>query len=225
MTASFAEYGDAGLLVQFTGDDAWSEAQRLARGLLAEPPPGLVDVLATYRDVFVTFDPLVTTHEEVRVAARRAPRAAPPAPAPRTFEIPVVYGGPDGPDLDAVARELSLTPEELVAWHTGDVWTIRMCASPAGAPMTDGPPPPAPVARRADPRVRVPGGSVAVSGSQCMIYPVDSPGGWRIVGRTPVRCSDPHREPFTAYRPGDRLRFVPILAAEAAGADRELRPA
>lgn len=213
---SVHEYGDAGLLVHVEVADPevrWSVAQGLARSLQSSPPPGFTDLVASFADLFVAFDPLVTDHAAFEDTVRRRVGAvAGLGLDPREYLVPVVYGGEFGPDLDGVADELGVTPEQVVDMHSGTPWTVRLCGAPAGAPMMDGPRMPAPVARRAEPRVRVESGSVAISGFQSVIYPVASPGGWRLIGRTPAELVDARRDPIVEYRPGDRLRFVPVPA-------------
>jgi allophanate hydrolase subunit 1 len=109
-----------------------------------------------------------------------------------------------------VAARLGLADGEVVALHSGFDLTVRCLGAPAGAPMMDGPPFPGPVPRLPSPRTRVDPGSVAVAGRQAVICPMPSPGGWPLLGRTPVRVLDLHRDPITAYRPGDTFRFLPI---------------
>lgn len=206
-----SECGDAGLLVTVDGDDAWAVAHGIAAELLARRPPGIVDVLASYASVFVAFDPLRADPEALRalLAAGAGSRADEES---REFRVPVVYGGACGEDLDDVARELGLAADDVVALHAGHPWTVRLLGPPIGMPMMDGAPVPRSVPRRADPRVAVPAGSVAMSGRQSVVYPAEMPGGWRLIGRTPARLFDLARDPVTDYRPGDRLRFVPVPA-------------
>jgi KipI family sensor histidine kinase inhibitor len=210
------EYGDAALLVQMQGghpEQRWTAACVLADVVTSAPPPGLTDIVATFEDVFVEFDPLVTDHARMSAAIGAAESSAPAPRTAREHRIPTVYGGDHGPDLDDVAAELRMSPDELVRAHSAAPWTVRFRGAPAGSPMTDGPTLPAPVDRLREPRIRVPPGSVALSGAQCVIYSVPSPGGWRLIGRTPLGLIHPDRDPIVAYRPGDRLRFVPIPAS------------
>ena len=211
------EYGDAALLVDLPGDDypsRWSAAQALGTALRDSNLSGLVDVVASYENVFVSFDPLATDHIVVRAAVATLSGAAPANRPAREFLVPVVYGGAHGPDLAEVAAILSWSTDDLVAWHAATPWTIRFVGSPVGAPMLDGPRPPASVPRRTSPRARVEPGSVALSGLQSMIYNAPSPGGWQLVGRTPARLFDLARPPHVAYRAGDTLRLQPIDAAD-----------
>ena len=206
---TIAEYGDAGLLVEPAGDDdeRWATAQRLADALVADPPEGFVDVVASFRHGFVTFDPVVTDHEAMTAAVRDRLRRPAERREPRTFSIPVVYGGEAGPDLEDVADHLGMTPDDVVAIHTREPWLLRFVGSPVAAVFVELADVPRPVPRVPSPRVRIPPGSVAVSGRQSMIYPVPSPGGWRLIGRTPLRLFDVADPGLVPYRPGDLLRF------------------
>jgi KipI family sensor histidine kinase inhibitor len=211
------EYGDAGLLVHLGDADyevRWAAAYGLGRALRESKFAGIVDVLSTYEDVFVTFDPLRTETARVVDAVEKLTTADFAAPPGRTFEIPVVYGGDEGPDLDGVAAELSVPARQVVDIHTSTPWIIRFVGSPVGAPYLDGPTFPAGVKRLATPRARVFPNSVAVSGQQTTIYPAASPGGWRIIGRTPLRIGDPAADQPVDHKPGDRFVYREIDRAE-----------
>jgi KipI family sensor histidine kinase inhibitor len=209
---SVSDCGDAGLLVTVDGggrDDTWGIARGIATALLADRPPGLVDVVASYASVLVSFDPLRT--DRARLRGLLTDREVIPVPAGgRELLVPVVYGGEWGEDLAAVADELGTSAEDVVRLHTGHPWTVRLLGPPLGMPMMDGPPVPRSVPRRADPRIRVPEGSVALSGHQSVVYPAEMPGGWRLIGRTPAILLDLTRDPMTDYAPGDALRFLAV---------------
>lgn len=208
------EYGDSGLLVDVVADDyleRWSTAQGLAAALLADPPHGFVDVVASYQNVFASFDPLVTEHATMRAAVRaRLGTSRGPGHLSRRFAVPVVYGGEAGPDLPGVAEESGVSAAELVRLHSTAPWVVRFRGSPAGAPLMDGPCLPASIARCRHPRTRVAAGSVGLSGQQCVVYTVASPGGWRLIGRTPLKMFDLADENLVAYQPGDCFQLVPI---------------
>jgi 5-oxoprolinase (ATP-hydrolysing) subunit B len=132
-----------------------------------------------------------------------------------------VYGGEHGEDLEEVAGALGIGADDVVAVHTARPWTVRLLGPPAGMPMTDGGPVPRSVPRRADPRTRVPTGSVGLSGHQSVVYPFAMPGGWQLIGRTPALLVDLDSTPPTPYAPGDTLRFV---AVDGASWSRWARP-
>jgi KipI family sensor histidine kinase inhibitor len=211
------EYGDAGLLLDFAAEDSearWTAAQTLGAALREVRPPGFTDVVASFRTVFVSFDPLVTDHAALRSAVTDLLGREPEPRVVRRFAIPVVYGGAAGPDLEDLARELRTDAESVVRLHlTGD-WVVRLVASPVGAPLMDGPRLSASIPRRTEPRAQVPPGSVGLSGFQSIIYPAASPGGWRLIGRTPATLFDLDHPPHVPYRPGDVVRFRRIEMAE-----------
>ncbi|MEU6550838.1 allophanate hydrolase subunit 1 [Streptomyces sp. NPDC046915] len=216
-----SDCGDSALIAKAAGlgtEEAWQLVHALADALDSLHIPGIQDVVPTYDTLLVEFDCAGTDHDTVRAIlwheAARFASTAPRSRASRRFVVPVVYGGEHGPDLPEVAAQLGLTESEVVALHSGSDLTVRCLGAPAGAPMMDGPPFPAPVPRLASPRVRVDPGCVAVAGRQAVICPMPSPGGWPLLGRTPVRVLDPHGDPLTAYLPGDTFRFVPITPDE-----------
>ncbi|WPB89346.1 5-oxoprolinase subunit B family protein [Streptomyces malaysiensis] len=226
-------YGDGAISARTldgTDEQRWRTVQGMADILEADEVLGVTGLVATYDSLLVEFDNVLTDHPLVARALRRAHTrlgASPAATAPRLIPIPVVFGGEYGPDLPDVAGQLGLTPTEVVRRCTGTDWVVRFLGAPAGAPMMDGSPFRTPVSRCPAPRTRVPAGSVALAGLQAVIYPVLSPGGWRLIGRTPLRLTDIDRTPPAVHRPGDRIRFVSIEAArwrELAGTAPEPEP-
>ena len=129
-------------------------------------------------------------------------------------EIPVLYGGEHGPDLESSAAGLGLSPGELIRRHTAGDYTVAMIGFAPGFPYLSGLDPALALPRLATPRARVAAGSVAIGGAQTGIYPHESPGGWRLLGRTPWVLFDAAHEPPTRLHPGDRVRFVAIDADE-----------
>jgi inhibitor of KinA len=136
----------------------------------------------------------------------------PPAFAPRTVEIPVCYGGEHGPDLGDVAAHCGMDSSEVISLHAGADYLVHAIGFTPGFPYLGGLPDQIRIPRRDTPRSHVPSGSVAIGGSQTGVYPMDSPGGWRIIGRTPLALFRPREEPASLLRPGDRVRFTVIPA-------------
>jgi len=209
-------YGDTGLLAGVLGDDyesRWRTTQALAVAVREARPSWLVDLVATYDHLFITFDPGGCDHAGVQRWLEQLGKSLDEAAATleaRTFRVPVLFGGESGPDLEDVAGELDLSADTLVERLTAEPWRVRFVASPVGTPFTDRVDWDASVSRMKEPRVAVSPGSIAVSGSQSIIYPVRSPGGWRLLGRTPLRLVDPAADEFVAYRAGDLLEYVSI---------------
>lgn len=203
---------DAWLLRLAPGPDANARAHALAARLRADAPAWLRDVVPAWDSVGVCFDPALID-PDAALAWLQAPRDSGPgvAPvAPRTIEIPVRYGGAHGVDLDAAAAELGLTPEALIERHAAPLYIVAMIGFMPGFPYLDGLDPALALPRLATPRSRVPAGSVGIGGAQTGLYPRESPGGWRLLGRTPLTLFDPDANPPSRLQPGDRVRFVAI---------------
>lgn len=128
------------------------------------------------------------------------------------LEIPVLYGGEHGPDLDAVAAHAGITPGEVIARHSAADYSVAMLGFAPGFPYLLGLDSVLAMPRLATPRTRVAAGSVGIGGAQAGIYPQAGPGGWRIIGRTPLHLFDARRDPPSLLHPGQRLRFVPVDA-------------
>ena len=211
--------GDAALLVRLGSRPGPSASRRglaLVAALDATPPPGIVDVVPAYASVLVRFDPLM--YEPAAMAAFLRALLARSAEAPpshgRLIRIPVHYGGSDGPDLDEVARLLGMTTAEVIQRHVAASYRVAFLGFLAGYPYLSGLPRALAVPRLATPRTRVPAGSVAIAERQAGVYPVSSPGGWRILGRTSLPLFDPQRDPPALLSPGDWVRFIPVAADE-----------
>lgn len=130
-------------------------------------------------------------------------------PESRDVAIPVIYGGEAGPDLEEVAHHCQMTPQQLVEAHAAGEYVVYFIGFQPGFPYLGGLDSRLHAPRRAEPRVLVPAGSVGIGGSQTGIYPLASPGGWQLLGRTPQALFNPQHQPPTLLRPGDRVRFVP----------------
>jgi len=212
------EYGDSALLVtarRATDDEDWRVAHHVEKEFTRSMPRGVLGTIASYDAVLVEFDCTVTDHAAVvrAVGEALATLDSQQDEAPRTFVVPVVYGGDYGPDLADLAQALGITEDEIVRLHSEKPHLVRAVLSPAGAPMSDVTLP-AQVGRRASPRVSVPAGTVAVAGRQATVYATSSPGGWQLIGRTPLTLFDIAADPPVRYRAGDLLRYVPIPAED-----------
>lgn len=130
-------------------------------------------------------------------------------PVSRQVKIPVIYGGDAGPDLLWVAEQAQMTAQQVVELHSSTEYDVYFIGFQPGFPYLGGLDPRLHMPRRAEPRVSVPAGSVGIGGSQTGIYPLATPGGWRLIGQTPLALFDPRLEPPTLLRPGDKVRFVP----------------
>ncbi len=216
--------GDAALVVEF-GDEISLDALRanrqvhiLAHTLEQNPFPGLGEAVPSYRSLLVHYDPLQLSCGEIEDLVSKALQECEDLspPEPRLIEIPTVYGREFGPDIEFVAEQNGLSVEQVVAIHSSVTYTVYMLGFTPGFPYMGTLSEAIVTPRLATPRQSVPAGSVGIADSQTGIYPIASPGGWRLIGRTPLVLFDPERSPPTVLRPGDRVRFVPIPTIEEA---------
>lgn len=211
----FGPLGDSALLLTFgegidpaTSDRIHHLAGLLGRGAL----PGITGLVPAYAALAVHFDPLAWDPASLeRELARLEAAPAEPLP-PRVVVVPVRYGGASGPDLGEVAAHCGLPEAEVVARHCAPLYRVHFLGFAPGFPYLGGLDPALATPRRATPRTQVPAGSVGIAGAQTGIYPLESPGGWRLIGRTPLALFDPLREPPCLLRAGDLLRFEPVEA-------------
>lgn len=217
--------GDAALVVEF-GDRIAPQIHRqvlaLAHALEQEPFPGLRETVPTYRSLLVYYDPRRLSWDEARrqVSGALEWGAEISLPELKEVEIPVVYGGEFGPDLGFVAAHNGLSEADVVRLHAGSPYTVYMLGFAPGFVYLGGLPEVLATPRLPTPRPSVPAGSVGIAGLQTGIYGLSTPGGWRLIGRTPMPMLDLHRQPPTPLQPGDRVRFIPILAEEFAAWQR-----
>lgn len=219
--AVIAPSGDSALRIAATVDDpesGWRLVHHLARRLDEARLPGVIGTIPTYDAVLVELDPLEATGAALIPALSwiigGLDLDEPVSAHPRVFDVPVLYDDDGSLDLAAVARQQGITPDEVVALHSGGRYVIRCLGSPGGSPMLDGPPFPHPVPRLASPRAHVPQGVVSVAGRQATITPAAAPGGWHLIGRTPLQILDLTAEPLVPYTPGDVIEFRPIDRVE-----------
>ena len=173
--------------------------------------PAITEVVPTYRSATVHYRPEVLSYEELnQLLAPLAQGGAEEAEELPVVEIPVCYGGEYGPDLLEVAQHCSLTPEEVIARHTAPTYRIYMLGFTPGFPYLGGMDPSIAAPRRKEPRIHIPAGSVGIAGEQPGVYPIVPPGGWQLIGRTPLRLFDPQREQPILLSAGAGIRFVPI---------------
>lgn len=231
-TLHFTPCGDRSLLI-YVGEGidptVNDRVHSLARAIRQTGHPALVEVTASYHAVLVEYDPVrlrLDQLEELTLLAAQGLDAA--LVEPRTVVLPVCYGGELGPDLGTVAAHAGLPSAEVVARHSGSAYRVYCLGFSPGFPYLGGLDPAIHTPRLAEPRTKVPGGSVGIGGSQTGIYPAPSPGGWQLIGRTPARLFDPYREAPALLEPGAFVRFDPITREEysrlEAEAEGQVRP-
>ncbi len=177
---------------------------------------GVTETVPTFRALLVYYDPLVVGYDELSVGLRALVAEARPdvLPPTRTVELPCCYGGELGFELEAAAARLGLRPDELVRLHAGADYYVYFVGFTPGLPYMTGMPDRLSIPRLEQPRTKTPPGSVSIGGMQCCIYSVESPGGFWVLGRTPVRLYDPGAPDPILLRAGDHVRFREIDRGE-----------
>jgi inhibitor of KinA len=215
----FRNASDQTLLVSFgeqIAPDIHANVVKLLRLLEAEPIEGIRNLHPAYSSLLIKFDPLKLDHVEVRarVSSYLARLEEAPLPKPREMEIPVCYGGGFGPDLEDVAAMHGMTPEQAVELHCSASYIVYFFGFAPGFAYLGGLPAALESPRLETPRAKVPKGSVGIGGKQTGVYPLETPGGWRLIGRTPLKMF--HRdeglagERMNLLQIGDCVRFRPI---------------
>lgn len=189
-----------------------ARAVEIAAAVQAAAIAGVLDVVPTFQTVGVYFDPLRTDVETLSACLRRVTDVEVPASASTSVlhRVPVWYGGTFGPDLAEVAAAVKRDEHAVISLHATPIYRVFMLGFTPGFAYLGSVDPAIARPRRATPRASVPAGSVAIAARQTGIYPSNSPGGWHIIGRTPIRPFVPERaEPFL-FKPGDRVQFYPV---------------
>jgi inhibitor of KinA len=226
----FTPLGDSALMVEL--GDAINESthhrvQTAWRALAAEPLPGVSEAVPAYTSVTLFYDPWrvmqagapageviswLTTRIKERL--KDPPKSA--KTKPRTIEIPVCYGGDFGPDLGRVAAQAKIFPDEVVKRHAAAKYLVYLIGFAPGFPYLGGLPKQLATPRHAKPRMTVPPGSVGIAGEQTGIYPQSTPGGWNLIGRTPLKLFQPEANPPALLQAGDEVKFRPVTLEEFA---------
>lgn len=216
-TSRIREAGDSALLLELEGGidpEVNARVIAIATAVREAGIAGVRAVLPTYRSVAVYFDPLVTDAALVAQVLKEAQLAGTSyvRSAPNEIEVPVVYGGEHGPDLENVAARAGISVQDVIERHASREYRVYMLGFLPGFAYLGLVDESIATPRRAEPRVRVPAGSVGIADLQTGIYPRESPGGWQLIGRTPLDVFDAARIPASIFAPGDRVRFTPVSA-------------
>ena len=219
-TPIFRLMGDRSLLVELGDEISPSVNQRvqeLFTVLDLHPVDGVRELVPSYRSLLVVYDPLNISMADLKRTIRDTYQNLDQTELrdSRTIDIPIVYGGERGPDLESVAQYHHITPQAVIDYHTRPTYRVYMIGFTPGYPYLGEVPDAIATPRRKTPRILVPKGSVGIAKQQTGIYSVDSPGGWQIIGWTPVNLFDPKTQPPSLLMMGDRVRFEAISAQEA----------
>jgi KipI family sensor histidine kinase inhibitor len=211
--------GDSAIVVELEArvdPEINARAIRLADAVQAAAIAGVRDVVPTYRSVAVFFDPLRTDYRGLVEWLERQANGLAQAPIDErpSISVPVCYGGEFGPDLAAVAAFANMSPQEVITIHASATYRVFMLGFMPGFAYMGVLDPRIAMPRRSTPRVRVPCGAVGIAGLQTGVYPAETPGGWQLIGRTPLEPFDVTRATPFLFQPGDAVRFVPIEQEE-----------
>jgi inhibitor of KinA len=216
-TARFQPAGDQSLLVYF-GEALTPQAHQNVRKLLglleAEPLAGIRNLHPAYCSLLVKFDALKFSHGEMEALLRKYLGRLDEVrlPEPRRVEIPTCYGGAFGPDLEDVAAIHGMAPGGVIELHASAIYAVYFLGFVPGFAYLGGLPEQLATPRLPAPRKSVPRGSVGIAGKQTGVYPLAVPGGWRLIGRTPLKIFQPDRAELSLLSIGDQVRFTPISA-------------
>lgn len=222
--ARFLPMGDGALVMEFANEISKEVNARIRQTTKAiEKIEGVIEVLPTYRSITIfyrpdqiTYDELVTKLQTIKEGNEEGDSLS------RRIEIPTVYGGEYGPDLAYVAQHASLSEEEVIRIHTGTDYLVYMLGFSPGFTYLGGLDERIATPRLESPRVKIPAGSVGIAGSQTGMYPSESPGGWQLIGRTPLKLYDPEKEPPVFIQAGDYIRYVAITESEYAEIEEQV---
>lgn len=223
-TATFPRFrvaSDQSALIYFGEEIALENHQRvlkLLRLLQSKPISGVLNLHPAYASMLIKFDPLILNHDELqsRLIPYLGRLEQEQLPNPRQVEIPVCYGGEFGPDLRDVAEMHGKTPAEVVELHASQIYIVCFLGFAPGFAYLGGLPDALASPRLETPRAKVPQGSVGIGGNQTGVYPLPTPGGWRLIGRTPMAMFRRDRTPASLLQIGDRVRFRAISQKEFA---------
>ncbi len=216
--------GDAAITVEFSRhieDAANARVLALDRALTDEPVVGVTETVPTYRSLLVHYDPCQIGFDALgEQLLLRAQRPSPRAAQPRRWRIPVAYGGEHGVDLEEVAKLLNVTAEYIVARHVAADYRVAMIGFTPGWSYLSGLDRTLHIPRRQNPRLLTPAGTISIGGVQTGIQCLAGPSGWHLLGRTPVRTYQLHRDPTFLLEPGDNVSFYAIDAKSFAEQER-----
>jgi len=211
--------GDRSLVIEF-GDEIEesvnSKIRSLTLALETEGIIGIIETIPTYRSLMVIYDPMIIELnkliDKVKFIGTKMDKME--LPNAKVIEIPTLYGGEYGPDIEFVAQHNDISIEDVIKFHTSLEYLIYMIGFTPGFPYLGGMNDKIATPRLQTPRTKIPVGSVGIAGNQTGIYPIESPGGWQLIGRTPVKLYDPYRKDPVLLNAGDYIKFVQINEVE-----------
>lgn len=219
MNFTFSPLGDQAIVIEAgteINEDVQKRVQAIAALLQTQPPGWMIEFIPAFTTVAVFYNPLAIQYDGVKndLTVLLLQMQEVISSEERTVEIPVCYGGDFGPDLDYVAAHNGLTAQEVIAIHSSGNYSVSMIGFAPGFPFISGMSEKIAAPRRKSPRLRIPERTVGIAGKQTGVYPIETPGGWQLIGRTPLRLFRPDREIPSLLRAGDKIRFRQITEDE-----------
>ncbi|MDN7243073.1 5-oxoprolinase subunit PxpB [Planococcus sp. N028] len=219
MDYSFSPLGDHAVVIevgQEISEAVQAKVRTISQLLESRPPDWMVEAIPAFTTIAVFYNPLAAQYAaavaELKELVQQTEEVT--ASKSRTVEIPVCYGGEFGPDLEFVAAHNGLTPEEVISIHTSGTYSVHMIGFAPGFPFIGGMSEKIAAPRRDSPRLRIPERTVGIAGKQTGVYPIETPGGWQLIGRTPLRLFRPEDEVPSLLRAGDKIVFKKITESE-----------
>lgn len=218
-SARFLPAGDSSVFMEFGNSISPvinAKIRNMIKGIETSSINGITELLPTYRSIQIMYNPLEIDYDELIKSLKELESTIPEGDAGdyRIVEIPTLYGGEYGPDLEFVAEHNKISVEDVIKIHTSTDYLLYMLGFTPGFSYLGGMSEKIATPRLKTPRTKIPAGSAGIAGTQTGIYPIDSPGGWQLIGRTPVKMYDPLGDPPILLKAGDYVRFVSITEEE-----------
>ncbi|MDJ0331354.1 5-oxoprolinase subunit PxpB [Planococcus sp. S3-L1] len=215
MNISFSPLGDQAIVIEFGHEinkQTEQAVRRVSTLLEKQKPDWMIEFIPAFVTVTVFYNPILALYDKVKIELERllSHLGEDLAVKTTTIEIPVCYGGEFGPDLEFVARHNKLTPREVIDIHTSGTYSVHMIGFAPGFPFIGGMSEKIAAPRRDSPRLRIPERTVGIAGMQTGVYPIETPGGWQLIGRTPIRLFLPENDVPSLLRAGDQIVFKEI---------------
>lgn len=215
MAYSFSPLGDQAIIIEVgnaINEDTHNQIKAITSVLEANPPHWMTEFIPAFTTITIFYNPLLLLYNEAEtdLAALLEKASEMKPPLSRTVEIPVCYGGSYGPDLEFVAQHNGLSAEEVIRIHLEGTYTVHMIGFAPGFPYLGGMSEKIAAPRRETPRMQIPARSVGIAGNQTGVYPISTPGGWQLIGRTPLPLFTPNKKNPGLLRTGDKIIFRQI---------------